>query len=275
LAASLVLPDMSDCDAIEKLRAEMNALPDWYHRIDLGHGLVTPGRDYEPIWSLCRAAMDQVDFRGKRVLDVGACDGQWSFEAERRGAAAVVAVDLFDYALERFLFCKRVLRSRVTPLYNVSVYRLADSLGRQLSPTAPPLEPYANKFDIVLFFGVLYHLRDPLRALAQVRSVVKNEGVVLLETAYAHAEDRSVMLFHGGARKRFYNDPTTWWIPSESALIEMGETSLLRARVVSRLTQDHQAGRISAVCAPTTFADLDPEMAYEIANHYPTPGPSC
>ena len=253
----------------------MMDLPDWYHKIDLGNGLVTPGRDYEPIWSVCQATMDQIDFTGKRVLDIGACDGKWSFAAEQRGAAMVVAVDLFDYALDRFMFCKRVLRSGVAPLYNVSVYDLIDSLGRYLAPADAPFAPYSNKFDVVLFFGVLYHLRDPLLALAQVRSVVKNDGVVLLETAYAYQEERSVMIFHGGSRKRFYNDPTTWWLPSEPALLEMCETTLLqpRLRTCTRIKQDHQAGRIGLVCEPTTYSNLTTEMAYEIANHYPVPLP--
>lgn len=192
----------------------MLRLPNWYHSIDLGHGLVTPGRDFGPIWRVCEATLDRIDFTGKRVLDIGACDGKWSFEAERRGAAAVVAVDLFDYALERFLFCRRVLRSRVTPLYNVSVYNLVDALGRHLGPVDAPFEPYAQRFDVVLFFGVLYHLRDPMLALAQVRSAVKPGGVVLIETAYAHGESGSRMVFHGGERRRFYNDLSTWWIVS-------------------------------------------------------------
>jgi len=117
-------------DNIDAVRAEMNEFRDWYHKIDLGNGLITPGRDYESIWQVCRATMDRVNFAGKRVLDVGACDGLWAFEAERRGAALVVATDLFDYALERFLFCKRILRSKIVPFYNVSVYDLSDSLGR-------------------------------------------------------------------------------------------------------------------------------------------------
>ena len=49
------------------------------HTIDLGQGLITPGRDFDDIWAVCRASMDKIDFRGKRVLDIGACDGLWSF----------------------------------------------------------------------------------------------------------------------------------------------------------------------------------------------------
>src|SRR5437588_11338087 len=131
-------PPTPSSASVHALRAEMNSFRDWYHNIDLGNGLVTPGRGFDALWKLDRAAMDRVDFHGKTVLDVGACDGMWSFEAEKRGAKLVVAVDLFDYALERFLFCRRVLGSKVVPFFNVSAYELSDSLGRHLAAQSPP-----------------------------------------------------------------------------------------------------------------------------------------
>ena len=260
---------------IAAVRAEMTGFRDWYHKIDLGNGLITPGRDYESIWQVCRATMDRVNFAGKRVLDVGACDGLWAFEAERRGAALVVATDLFDYALERFLFCKRVLGSKVVPFYNVSVYDLSDSLGRYLTGTHPPFLPYFNRFDIVIFFGVLYHLRDPMLGLAQVRSVVKEGGTVLLETAYAHGEEKPVMLFGGGEVKRLYPDVGNWWAPSYSCLAEMCQTSLLQVQTGSATThqQDPTMGRIGVELKPLPLSAVGPDMAYEIAHHYHLPLP--
>lgn len=259
----------------EAIVEEMNRHTDWYHKIDLGQGIVTPGRPFEPIWEVCARTLEGVDFRGKRVLDVGACDGRWSFEAERRGAAEVVAVDLFDYALERFLFCRSVLRSRVVPLYNVNVYALADALGRKVAPKGAPFQGYSDRFDVVIFFGVLYHLKDPMLALAQVRSVVKDDGLVLLETAYEPNDTRAVMYYHGGPRKRFYNDISTWWIPSFPALVEMGEGSLLRhvAGSETLLRQDSQVGRVGAHFRPFGVGEIAHDYGYEIANHYPSPLP--
>ena len=246
---------------------------DWYHKIDLGRGLVTPGRDFDDIWNVCRQMMDRVDFRGKRVLDVGACDGLWSFEAERRGAALVVATDLFPYALDRFLFCRRVLKSNVVPLYNVSIYNLIDSLGRYLSSYTSPFAPFSNCFDVVICFGVLYHLRDPLNALSQLRSVVSDGGNVLLETAYIHAETKPVMLFNGGDTKRMYNDVTTWWAPSYSCLQEVCQTSLfkLEEASVATLIQDGLMGRIGALLKPARLDSVSESMGYEIVKHYRTP----
>lgn len=254
----------------DQLKSEMESLGPWYHSIDLGGGLVTPGRAwYHHMWEVCRDTMNHLDFRGRRVLDIGANDGLWSFEAERRGAALVVAVDLFDYALERFLFCRRVLKSKVVPLYNVSVYELSDSLARYLSPQSPTV-PDVLKFDIVIFYGVLYHLRDPMRALAEVRSVVKEDGAVLLETAYARCEEKPIMLFNGGSKRRLYPDYTSWWAPSRSCLVEMCETSFfnLQEDTVHTHKQDEPVGRIGAVLKAIPPTAIDPEMAYEIRTHY-------
>jgi tRNA (mo5U34)-methyltransferase len=261
--------------SLEELRTEMLRHRDWYHKIDLGQGLVTPGRDYDDIWNVCRRTMEGIDFAGKRVLDVGACDGLWSFEAERRGASVVVAADLFDYALERFLFCKRVLGSRVIPLYSVSVYELADSLGRHLHDPARPFAPYAAKFDIVIFFGVLYHLRDPLLGLAQVRSVVREGGFVLLETGYTHAHSGSVMLFGGGDEKRLYPDVGNWWAPTPQCLCEMCASTLLAAREgsITTLRQNETMGRIGLQLEAVPPATVSPALAYELGFHYPNPLP--
>jgi tRNA (mo5U34)-methyltransferase len=89
----------------------------WFHQIDLGAGVVTPGSDN----TLARIAMVVLpaDLRGKSVLDIGAWDGAFSFEAERRGADRVVAVDSFCWSGEGwgtkagFECARRLLGSRV------------------------------------------------------------------------------------------------------------------------------------------------------------------
>ena len=70
------------------------------HSLDLGHGVVTPGAT--PAVQLCAKwdSMGLPDLRGKSVLDIGAWDGWFSFEAERRGAARVVALDRYVWALD-------------------------------------------------------------------------------------------------------------------------------------------------------------------------------
>ena len=100
-----------------------------------------------------------------RVLDIGAWNGCFSFECERRGAAEVVAYSLEDPDVSGFNRLKNALNSKVQYVQG-SIYDLSDSsLGQ---------------FDVILFFGVLYHLRYPLLAIDRLRTVCR--GCVLIET---------------------------------------------------------------------------------------------
>jgi tRNA (mo5U34)-methyltransferase len=100
------------------------------------------------------------DLRGKRVLDVGAWDGWFSFEMERRGAE-VVAIDRWENP--RFYEIRRMLGSHVD-YREMDVYELhPDKIGT---------------FDIVLFMGVLYHVKHPLLALERVCSVTRDMAIV-------------------------------------------------------------------------------------------------
>ncbi|HEX4592809.1 MAG TPA: methyltransferase domain-containing protein [Bryobacteraceae bacterium] len=133
-----------------KLIARLQAFG-WYHSIELPGGEVTPGlQTIDQLRLRARQFPIPDDLRGKRVLDIGAWDGWFSFEMERRGAT-VVAVDAVRS--EKFLHAREVLGSKVE--YHVSdVYDLRPSeLGI---------------FDIVLFLGVLYHLKNPVLALERV-----------------------------------------------------------------------------------------------------------
>src|SRR3954454_13821602 len=76
--------------------ADRVAATSWYHTIDLGSGVVTPGEyDLRPI--LGRVPLPR-SLTGMRCLDVGTHDGFWAFEMERRGAERVLAIDLDDPA---------------------------------------------------------------------------------------------------------------------------------------------------------------------------------
>ena len=137
-------------EGISRLIGQLGELG-WYHSIDLPDGSVIPGIQTIEV---LRARIAQYpipqDLRGKRVLDIGAWDGWFSFEMERRGAQ-VVAVD--SARQQTFFEAKKLLNSKVE-------YIVEDVC--HLSPRD------IGYFDIVLFFGVLYHLKHPLLALERV-----------------------------------------------------------------------------------------------------------
>ena len=123
----------------------------WYHSMELPDGRVIPGiQTLDQLRTRLRQFPVPQDLRGKRVLDIGAWDGWFSFEMEKRGAS-VVAVD--SVQSERFLVARDLLNSKVEFVLS-DVYDLSPAdLGR---------------FDVVLFLGVLYHLKHPLLALEKV-----------------------------------------------------------------------------------------------------------
>ncbi|MHC4991305.1 MAG: class I SAM-dependent methyltransferase [Planctomycetota bacterium] len=203
----------------DALRAEVARL-DWWHRIDLGQGLVTPGRD-DSVAKLSRIGMP-TDLQGLRVLDVGAWDGFFSFEAERRGAT-VVAIDTPAWTMnggrgkDCFDLAHRILRSGVES-------RVLDVM--ELSPDE------LGTFDLVLCLGVLYHVRDPLGALERLASVTTNQ--LILETHVdALGFGRPAMVFYPGSELN--EDSSNWWGPNERALRTMlRDVGFDRVEIVSR-----------------------------------------
>ncbi len=190
----------------------------WHHSIDLGNGNVTPGRE-DSSRKLARLGMPD-DLTGMTVLDVGAADGFFSFEAERRGAQRVVAIDLWPganglLAKEAFDLACGVLRSKVEGL-QLSVYDISvDQIG---------------SFDLVLFLGVLYHLQHPLFALEKLFEVAKD--MLIMET---HLDmlwtNRPAVAFYPGSEAS--NDPTNWWGPNEAAVKAMLKCVGFRKAVLS------------------------------------------
>jgi SAM-dependent methyltransferase len=200
----------------------------WYHRMDLGNGIVTPGFAWEGTWNNIRLVRKQVDYSKKSVLDLGSWDGLWAFEAEALGAALVVATDCMNYwqipwqqGMNNLMLVRGALFSEVIPFWNVSMTNIRERLNGILY-SHPLLE---DGFDIVHHLGILYHLRDPLLSLAQTRSVLRDGGIMLLETA-VHGTDTSCAMHFNANQKAIYDDFSTWWAPSIPCLREMLSASL-------------------------------------------------
>lgn len=193
----------------EDVRAEVARVP-WFHQIDLGNGIVTPGVD--PSETKLQTLGMPRNLAGMSVLDVGAWDGFFSFEAERRGASRVVAVDSFSWngsnwgSKQGFLLARRALGSRVEDME-------CDVLD--LDPNR------LGTFDLVFFLGVLYHMRHPLLALEKVASVTR--GRLILETHVDMVgEHRPAVAFYPGSE--LGNDTTNWCGPNLPALEAMLKT---------------------------------------------------
>jgi len=209
--------------AAERLRSEV-AEVNWFHTIDLGHGVVTPGTD-ESQAKLAQIRLPQ-DLGGKSVLDVGAWDGFFSFEAERRGAARVVAVDPATWrrapdeegwgSKAGFDLARRALSSQV------------EAVDLDLLDLTPER---VGTFDVVLFLGIFYHLPDPWPILDRVASVT---GELLILESHVDMLDlrRPAMAFYPGAEVD--GDASNWW-GANPRLFD----AVLRHRGFSRIEQVH------------------------------------
>lgn len=166
--------------------------------MDLGHGVVTDGG--QTAKTLDRLHMpERLD--GKSVLDIGAWDGAYSFEAERRGAARVLSTE-HDVSDQRG--------------FELAREALGSSVERQTLNLHDMTPERIGTFDLVLCLGVLYHLRDPYGGLERIASVTK--GMLILETAGDALHFRSpTAAFYPG--DELNGDGANWWGFNRAALV--------------------------------------------------------
>lgn len=226
---------MSDTLPADELKTLVSAVPFWWHSIDLGGGVVTPGRKsaqrLEEELALCQLP----DLSGRSVLDIGAWDGFFSWAAERLGAARVVALDHYVWSIDfskhgtgrhqgpaklaenipemwrpdqlpgkrGFDLARRTLRSRVEPV-------VADFMDTDLGAL--------GQFDVVLYLGVLYHMRHPLLALERLAQVTRHLAVIETEAVcLPRLESHAWCEFF--ETDELAGDPSNWWAPNAKALV--------------------------------------------------------
>lgn len=199
-------------DAAE-LRAAVGCFT-WYHSIDLGDGVVTPGM-FDHRAAVERYLLPQ-DLSGLRCLDVGTMDGFWAFAMERRGAAEVVAVDVED---PEALDWPPSLRERIVKTldetkadrFELVRKALGSSVRRQIC-SVYDLGPEIGRFDLVFCGDLLVHLKDPATAVQRIRSVTTHSAIVAnpVKEHFPYRR-RPLAQFDGIAEFE-------WWLPNLAAL---------------------------------------------------------
>jgi tRNA (mo5U34)-methyltransferase len=232
----------------------------WHQSWEVVPGVRTPGvHDIDLLWH--EAGLPE-NLEGRTVLDVGTTNGGAAFLAEQRGASRVVAVDLFDPAHFGFDALSAFLESDATYV-RASVYELATVLG-------------GEQFDIVLFWGVLYHLRHPLLALDQVRALAREE--VYIETALSDGtlppDARSEALVSYFRKDEFAGDSSNWFVPTLRALNDWCESSGL-SPVRSSVWPSDSPTRGQMVCrvvpGDPEWQSLSYELPLRVSAARPTP----
>ncbi len=218
--------------SVREVEREIARLAPWFHNLHLPTGHQTapdhPLGDFPAFkWAQIGAALPE-DLTGCRALDIGCNAGYYSFELARRGAE-VLALDHDEHYLRQADWARSQfgLEDRIE-LRHLTVYDLAR---------------IPDEFDVVLFLGVLYHLRHPLLALDIVAQRVR--GRLVLQTltlpgdepvdppADLPLDDRARLLEPGWPAMAFVEhsmagDPTNWWLANESAVEAMVRSTGLR-----------------------------------------------
>ncbi len=201
----------------DQIQQNVVKLGPWFHNLDLNGVKTAPDHflgDYPAIkWQDFEHAIP-ADLRGKSVLDIGCNGGYYSIEMKRRGADRVLGIDFDDDYLAQAKFAAAIKGYEIE-FRTLSVYDVA-----QLK----------EQFDIVLFMGVLYHLRHPLLALDLLHEHVVKDLLVFQSLMRGSAEvepveenypfsAREIFDQPGYPRmhfieNRYSDDPTNWWIPN-------------------------------------------------------------
>lgn len=208
----------------EEIRSRVQALGPWFHNLDLGGVRTAPTHflgDYPAVkWRRFSGAI-AADLTGRTVLDIGCNAGFYAIEMKRRGAARVLGIDADEDYLNQARFAAEVNGLDIE-FRRLSVYDVG-SLG--------------ERFDVVLFLGVLYHLRHPLLALDLLHEHVTRDLLVFQSMLRGSDDvarvqedydfwDTDPFLQEGQPRlhfieHRYAGDPTNWWIPNRACVEAM------------------------------------------------------
>jgi tRNA (mo5U34)-methyltransferase len=166
------------------------------------------------------------DLAGKSVLDIGCNAGFYSFEMKRRGAGRVLGIDFDDYYLNQARFAAQVLGHDDVEFRRMTVYDVG---------------ALQERFDVVLFLGLIYHLRHPLLALDLIHEHVAKDLLVYQSLQRGSAEveplqddydfwetgifDRPGYPKLHFIEKKYSHDETNWWAPNAACSAAMLRSS--------------------------------------------------
>ena len=226
----------------ERVKKKVEDVGFWWHSIDLGNGIITPGQKTPEFHAKELKSLQLPSLQGKNVLDVGAWDGFYSFECERRGASRIVALDRYDWPMY-LPKCGASVNARgergVVPEpddtlpgvrdpghlthkagFGVAHEALNSSVETIVADFMEVDLKTVGQFDIVLFLGVLYHLQNPFLALQRVASVTRELAVIETAAIELH-KHRDLALCEFYETDELNGDISNWWAPNEKALLGM------------------------------------------------------
>jgi tRNA (mo5U34)-methyltransferase len=231
-AETMLLPIIRTVTSPAELQAQTDRI-EWFHTIDLGNGVITKGIGVQET-----GAEILPDVSGRSVLDIGAWDGKFSFLAEQAGASRLVALDHYAWGVDmvaRGAYWSECIEKGILPDQSrdeTEFWRpelpgrrgfefAAAALNSKVEPVVADFQTVdlheLGQFDVVLYLGVLYHMKDPLTSLERLRVVTKEVAVIETEAVHLQGLDHEALLqFHAGSTLR--TDFGNWYVPTIAAL---------------------------------------------------------
>jgi tRNA (mo5U34)-methyltransferase len=225
----------------------------WYHQIDLGNGVLTPGMksvsDIGREWDLFALG----DLAGRSVLDIGGIDGAYAFLAEKHGAGAVAVLDHYLWSTDAdqysAIYEEHRAAGTIPPAPHESVAwqpettptRWRFDAARQILNSRVRAMPFdfadcdlgaVGQWDVVLFLGVLYHMTDPVGIMRRLASVTRQQAIIETQAILIRDRPEPLWSFYPGGDLN--HDRTNWWAPNMGGLLGLiGAAGFSNAEVLT------------------------------------------
>lgn len=238
----------------KEAEAFIKAQPFWYHRIYLGNDVYTmPPTFADQVWAYLKPTFP-ADLHGASMLDVGCNAGFFAILAKLRGAGRILGIDSIDFFFEQAEYIRNVWQMDIE-------YRLMD---------AHDIYKIDEQFDLIMFTGILYHLKNPLQVLEDIGRCCRD--AVMVETEVIPEDPRNVVVARVGLRgkatltpttkgfMKFYernelnDDASNWWAPDTECLL--GMLRVAGFKYFSRPIY-HQPGRVLLIATKNEQSLLD------------------
>ena len=185
----------------------------WYHSFKIGNVENTNTKsslNYQ-MWG---SSIIPENLENKTVLDIGTADGYYSFLCESRGAKKVVAVDWMEFTgfsiLHKVLNSKVEFRKLVIDDSTIGFTKIKSQVGT--------IDEIKEKFDVVLLFGVLYHIPSPIMV---IQKLFKNTSMLLIASHIIDSKEPA--MYYYPECSLLPGDTTNWWVPTPSCLTDVGK----------------------------------------------------
>ncbi len=181
----------------------------WFHAIDFGDfassGRFPPGSPQNITLFGAMDLLGSIDLKGCRVLDIGSADGLASFGMKELGAREVVSIDSFD--IPTYRLARKLLNLETDYRPRVQLKDAVSELGWK-------------QFDVILCAGVIYHMLNPMSAFIECRKLIKDNGLLIMESPISTKFQEPVLALNTELDD-FMPEPSTYWVPSKSAMTGM------------------------------------------------------